>query len=137
MLNRKETKTKNTPLLHQHQLKHTVIGIGLNINQLEFSMPTATSLAKETAKEYKLQAILEQVLVHIENRYLQLRGGQYDQLKMLYLQRLYWFQEPHTFQRNGKLFVGMIVGIDTYGRLAIATDETIHYFDVKEVVFIA
>lgn len=131
--------------IQQNFIQHAIIGIGLNINQLHFNTPIATSLINETQQvtqqiaqqKYDLQTILEEVILGIENRYLQLRGGQYDMLKMIYLQRLYWFQEIHTFQTQDKYFVGLIIGIDNYGRLAINTEGIIKYFDVKEVVFIA
>ncbi len=139
--------------IQQNFIQHAIIGIGLNINQLNFSTPIATSLINELTnktkqiyqetlpqipqQKYDLQTVLEQVVLGIENRYLQLRGGQYNMLKMIYLQRLYWFQEIHTFQAQDKYFVGLIIGIDNYGRLAINTEGTIKYFDVKEVIFIA
>ncbi len=127
--------------IQQNFIQHAIIGIGLNINQLNFNTPVATSLIKETnqifQQKYDLQTMLEEVILGIENRYLQLRGVQYDMLKMIYLQRLYWFQEIHTFQAQDKYFVGLIIGIDNYGRLAINTEGTIKYFDVKEVIFIA
>ncbi len=139
--------------IQQNFIQHAIIGIGLNINQLSFNTPIATSLINEkkqvsqltlaqipqpiSHQRYDLQTMLEEIVLGIENRYLQLRGGQYDMLKMIYLQRLYWFQEIHTFQAQDKYFVGLIIGIDNYGRLAINTEGTIKYFDVKEVAFIA
>jgi BirA family biotin operon repressor/biotin-[acetyl-CoA-carboxylase] ligase len=122
--------------IQQSYINYSIIGIGLNINQLDFSIPIATSLSKETNQEYDLQTILEKVILGIENRYLQLRGGQYEMLKAIYLQRLYWYQELHSFEANNQIFVGMIIGTDIYGRLAINVDDSIRYFDVKEVVFL-
>ncbi len=122
--------------IQQNYINNSIIGIGLNINQIDFNLPNATSIAKEKSQEYNLQTVLEKVVLGIENRYLQLRGGQYEMLKAIYLQRLYWYQELHTFEAAKKTFVGMIIGTDIYGRLAINIADKIQYFDVKEVVFI-
>jgi BirA family biotin operon repressor/biotin-[acetyl-CoA-carboxylase] ligase len=124
--------------VQKNTLQNSIIGIGLNINQIEFELATATSLKKETNTEFDLQTILQEILVAIESRYLQLRSGQYDLLKTLYLQQLYRYQEWHFYQSEQTIFKGMIIGIDEYGRLAIQVENEpkIRYFDVKEVAFL-
>ncbi len=122
--------------IQQQYIANSIIGIGLNVNQVIFQTPIASSLAKENQSNYDLQAVLENLMIGIENRYLQLRGGQYELLKNIYLQRLYRFQEVHSYQSNGQDFLGMIIGIDSYGRLAMQVENTVKYFDIKEITFL-
>jgi BirA family biotin operon repressor/biotin-[acetyl-CoA-carboxylase] ligase len=128
-------------LQHTH-LRHSIIGIGINVNQIFDTVigttktKIPTSLFAQTNQRHDLQTVLETVLLGIERRYLQLLAGQYDAIKAIYLQRLFWYQEQHIFESAGKQFVGMITGIDVYGRLAVAVQNQIQYFDVKEIAFI-
>ncbi len=127
-------------LQHTH-LRHSIIGIGINVNQVFDTIGTTktkipTSLFVQTNQKYNLQTVLETVLLGIERRYLQLLAGQYNTLKEIYLQRLFWYQEQHIFEAAGKQFVGMITGIDSYGRLAVAVQNQMQYFDIKEIAFI-
>jgi BirA family biotin operon repressor/biotin-[acetyl-CoA-carboxylase] ligase len=124
--------------IQQQNIQSAIIGIGLNINQVVFDIPQATSLAFQTSKTHDLQLIFEQILAAIEVCYLQLRAGNYEKLKAVYLQNLYRYQEWHEFKTaEDVIFKGMIIGIDSYGRLAIQTEnETkIQYFNTKEIIF--
>ncbi|OIN60843.1 biotin--[acetyl-CoA-carboxylase] ligase [Arsenicibacter rosenii] len=121
----------------------SVIGIGLNVNQVQFIYPSATSLQKRFPMPdgYSLPSLLTTIAERLEQRYLQLRAGKRADLKTAYLQRLFRYQEEHWFEREDEQgywqrFRGYIVGIDETGRLAIATDNRIHYFGFKEVSFV-
>ena len=124
--------------LHGYNIAWSVAGIGLNINQTEFSYPTATSLQQEAPlpDAYNVPGLLSRLCETLEQRYLQLRSGHRDTLKVNYLQILYRYQEEHLFRSGEQYFRGMIVGVDDTGRLAIATGEQIRYFDFKEVSFL-
>ncbi|MGC1242103.1 MAG: biotin--[acetyl-CoA-carboxylase] ligase [Chryseosolibacter sp.] len=115
---------------------NAVAGVGLNINQADFQVPTATSLTRVTGQPYDLQAELPLVLGFIEGRYLQLRQGKYDLLMSLYLAALYRRREKHTFSSNGETFEGMIEDIDEAGRLRIRVGEEFRTFGVKEVGYV-
>ncbi len=117
-------------------LNTSVIGIGLNINQTAFNgLPNATSLRNELDKTLDLQEVLNGILRNLEMRYLQLKAGEYEQLKRAYLEKLYWYQEVHTF-KSDKEFKGSITGIDDYGRLLVRIGNETKAFDLKEVVFL-
>ncbi len=125
--------------LQGYHIGYSVVGIGLNINQTDFGVPTASSLRNITQQSsaYDLSAMLRALAEQIEKYYLLLKQGQYDRLKHLYLSVLYRYQEWHYFKKNDTVFLGQIIGIDTYGKLAIETEEAeIQYFDFKEVAFV-
>lgn len=123
--------------LKNASIEWSVIGIGLNVNQKVFQSPQASSLAAVAGSEFSRQQVLEQLLLKLENRYIQLKGGKRQELRQLYLSRLYWMGEQHTFRAGEEFFSGKIIGIDKVGRLAVCrnTDE-VHYFWIKEIEFI-
>jgi BirA family transcriptional regulator, biotin operon repressor / biotin---[acetyl-CoA-carboxylase] ligase len=123
--------------LQNNRIRYSVVGIGLNINQLNFGENKAVSLAQLKNKSYQLSGLLEQLLEKFEGRYLQLRNQSFAAMRADYLQRLYWYQEIHTFRlaENEQPFEGQIIGIDEIGRLAVADQQTIRYFNLKEIVF--
>ncbi len=124
--------------LHGYTIAWSIVGVGLNINQTEFGLATATSLQNQAPlpNSYDLPGLLSRLCETLEQRYLQLRSGQRETLKINYLQTLYRYQKEHSFESEGQLFRGTIVGIDATGRLAIANGERIRHFGFKEVSFL-
>lgn len=124
--------------LQGYQIGHSIIGIGLNINQTEFNNKNATSLRKITQNplKYDLSELLKKLVENIEINYLKIRNNDYKSLKNKYLTNLFRFEEYHYFRINGQQFTGKIIGIDETGKLGIETDGNLIYFDFKEVEFV-
>jgi len=122
--------------INSHTLQHSIIGIGLNINQLNFGVATATSLAAITGSEFNLDQITARLLELLEKRYLELRNGKLAKLKYEYLQALYRYQEEHLFIVNGKRVAGSIIGVDEDGKLGVNIDNELHFFDFKEITYV-
>jgi BirA family biotin operon repressor/biotin-[acetyl-CoA-carboxylase] ligase len=128
-------------ILIENQLKGQVIetavvGIGLNINQRDFEVPTATSLAREANRPFELQIIFENLLSCVEARYLQLKQKNYAALRNAYLQHVYQRGERHQYEAASQKFEGEIIGIGEDGKLAVNTDGQIKYFDIKEIRYL-
>ena len=124
--------------LQGYQIGHSVVGIGLNINQTQFSNLRATSLRNITQnpQKYDLSDLLKKMLESIEKNYLIIKNKEYKSLKMRYLDNLFRFEEYHYFKKNGHQFLGKIMGIDENGKLGIETEGVVLYFDFKEVEFV-
>jgi BirA family biotin operon repressor/biotin-[acetyl-CoA-carboxylase] ligase len=118
------------------RFSNVVVGIGLNVNQTEFSVDTATSMAKESGHQFDLRAELEVLLTFIEARYLKLRSNEFQSLMTEYLSLLYWQGETHTFKDGGGDFKGTITGLDEVGRLKIRRDKGEVSYDVKEISYV-
>jgi BirA family biotin operon repressor/biotin-[acetyl-CoA-carboxylase] ligase len=116
-------------------IENSIIGIGLNVNQIKFEEPKAISMATVCEQQFPLQSVLDDLLEQLEHSLAQLHLGNLKELKSQYMSELYWFQEQHLF-KSEELFTGTIIGIDDSGLLHIKTDEGEKYFNFKEVVFI-
>ncbi|GAB3201616.1 BirA family biotin operon repressor/biotin-[acetyl-CoA-carboxylase] ligase [Pontibacter aydingkolensis] len=117
-------------------LQHSIIGIGLNVNQLQFCYTTATSLANVLGYTLNLEQVTKRLLELLEKRYLELRNGKTAKLKYEYLQVLYRYQETHTFEVQDQLVQGQILGVDDDGRLAVEIEAELRYFGFKEITFV-
>jgi BirA family biotin operon repressor/biotin-[acetyl-CoA-carboxylase] ligase len=119
-----------------HYLQHSVVGIGLNVNQKIFAHSLASSLTLLTEKEYNRVTLTERLLEHLEKRYLELKAGRLAKLKFEYLQQLYWYQEPRWFLVNEDNVRGQIMGVDETGRLALQIESKLYYFNLKEIAYL-
>ncbi len=128
-------------ILIENQLQGTtlassIVGIGLNILQKEFSFDTAISLTSLTNQEYELAAELNSLLSFIEARYLQLRQNHFATLLDDYLKNLYRIYQPHSFKNKDAVFEGTIVGVDEIGKLKVETVEGVKVFALKEISYL-
>jgi BirA family biotin operon repressor/biotin-[acetyl-CoA-carboxylase] ligase len=119
------------------RLSYSIIGIGLNINQLNFNHEKAISLRLATRQdEFDLEMLIGELCVSLEKYYLQLKNGHAARQKEQYLKILYRFGETHTFSKDGRQFPGMIIGIADSGQLMLEAEGKVQYFDFKEVAFV-
>lgn len=120
-------------------LQSSVVGIGLNINQLEFSKDlNATSLRLETGQLFDLFEMIEHLTKSIEHRYLQLKStANFSKIHDEYLSKMYRFGEDAIFRRavDNSVFMGKIVGVSPIGQLEIMSNRGIELFAIKEVKF--
>jgi len=119
------------------RLQSSVVGIGLNVNQLEFdpALPNPTSLAAVFGKKFDLDEVAEHLLERLDWRYEQLRRGSRAALKTEYEHSLLGFGEMARYARaDGSEFEGIVRGVTEEGRLRIENkagrEET---FGLKEV----
>jgi BirA family transcriptional regulator, biotin operon repressor / biotin---[acetyl-CoA-carboxylase] ligase len=119
--------------LQATRLTNCLVGIGLNINQRDFGVTSATSIALETNVDCDLSIELEAVLGNLESRYLQLRSGNEQKLMDDYLGSLYRYHEETAFFDGTSSFVGAIVGLDEIGRLKVQRSEGIFVYDIKQI----
>ena len=124
--------------IHKSSCEHSVVGIGLNVNQTEFfKLPKATSLKQIIGVNFPVQNLLDRLCETIEARYLQLRANMYPSLLKSYLEHMYWFNEIHTFQTDALQFNASIIGVLRNGRLLLKfSDGSSRDFEIKELQFI-
>ena len=126
-------------LVQGTQIRHAVIGIGLNVNQDQFpeNLPFASSLKQILHQDYDLSGLLGEICVNIESWYIKLREGKQELIRNAYLQALYWFNEHKAFKKKGQFFVGRIIDVNPDGPLIINVgDNNNQSFQFKEVEFL-
>ncbi len=121
-----------------YQLKESIIGIGLNVNQKYFSksLSRVTSISNVVLKDFDLENLLKLICQNIESRYLQLKSRKFELLEKDYLQNLYRLEEQHQFEINNQKVKGTIKGTNAQGKLLLQTDEGLKELDLKEVAFV-
>lgn len=125
--------------LSRKKIQHSIIGIGLNVNQTFFAekLNNASSLALETGQQYDLQLVLSSLLQYIEQRYQQLRSGKLSQIQQDYLAHLFLYQEEALYCEPDNLpFRGKIVDVSPGGQLGIAHQNKTSYYSTKEVKWV-
>ncbi|GHB56420.1 biotin--[acetyl-CoA-carboxylase] ligase [Persicitalea jodogahamensis] len=119
------------------RIAHSVVGIGLNINQADFSsVPSGrvTSLRLETGMTFHLAEQLPRLLLELEKVYLRLRAGRSESVRIEYRQHLLGLGQKRVYSIGGQLVEGTIMGVSLTGklRLELANGE-ICEFDIKEI----
>ena len=137
-------KKKVVGILIQNSLAHktinaSVIGIGINVNQTQFSpdLPNPGSMKLFTNQDYDLDALIPELCYYIEKRFLQLKRGDYATIKNDYLSGLYLYNVDAFFKRmDGTIFKGKIKGITELGKLEIESAKGVEAFGLKEIEFV-
>ena len=121
--------------INGHALETAVIGIGINVNQTDFSAPKATSMALATGSESDLNQVYGQLLANLENQYLRLKAGRFAEIKADYLKHLFGFGENRRYLAEYR-FEGEIEDVTYEGRLVIRGPQGRQTYDLKEIEFI-
>ncbi|GHN01386.1 biotin--[acetyl-CoA-carboxylase] ligase [Cytophagales bacterium WSM2-2] len=117
-------------------ISQSIVGIGLNINQTEFPISTATSLSLVFDKSFDLNEELNLLLEKFEKRYLQLRSGKQQELKKAYLQSLLGINQSQTFRSGDQEFEGTIIDVKDSGELIVRVLGEEKPFSLKEISFV-
>ena len=117
-------------------INHSIIGIGLNVNQKEFNnLPKASSIINITGKVFDLESLLEKMCVSLEQNYLRIKVN-LSALDEEYLSAMYQHEKFAMFRDESGSFLGKITGVSAIGQLEIETNEEIKSYYFKEVEFL-
>lgn len=108
-------------LLVGKMIETSIIGIGLNVNQLEFDgAPNPTSFVKECGKSFDCTTILNQFLLAFSAYY---ESSEQETIRQEYISQLYLLDTRSKFKDTGGLFEGTIVSVENDGKLMIEDAE--------------
>ncbi|MFT4757134.1 MAG: BirA family biotin operon repressor/biotin-[acetyl-CoA-carboxylase] ligase [Vicingaceae bacterium] len=119
------------------EISHSVIGIGLNVNQVGFSIFSrlATSLKKELNKNVDMDKALTSFLELFKSNYLKYKSGQLDVVK-LYLSYLFGLGTPQRYVDDKGEFLGVILGVRPNGKLQVNKNGKLKSYDIKQLQFL-
>lgn len=114
----------------------SVIGLGLNVNQVAFPIPNATSMALVAGAELDKDEIFRTLIMKIEKWYVKLRKGALNEIKDYYLHYMYRFGEWAWYQ-DDELFLGKITDLGPTGNLIVLKqNKTTRSYAFKEIRFV-
>ena len=120
------------------QVQHSVIGIGINVNQENFGefQNKATSL-KLIHASVSVKEVLAIVCKYIEIWYLKLRSREaYQAINEKYMERLFLLNQWENYSSGGSNFMGRICAVEDDGKLLMELEnKSFKKFDVKQIVF--
>lgn len=120
-------------------IKESIIGIGLNVNQLNFSreLPNPVSMRNLSGITYDLDKTISQIKDFILNRYQQAIEGRFGVIDADYFDHLYRKHGFHLFTKDGHRIEAKIVDINPIGQLILETrDGKAIKANFKEVEFV-
>ena len=117
-------------------LMHSIIGIGLNVNQEDFTgVPGAASLLGVTGRAYELEPLFESLCQSVAAALGKLPQSSFEAERTAYEALLFRKDRPTTFSGpDGATFPGIIRGISREGLLVVEVEKGItQTFDFRAV----
>jgi BirA family biotin operon repressor/biotin-[acetyl-CoA-carboxylase] ligase len=126
-------------VIKQNSVNASVIGIGLNVNQVNFhNLPQASSLKIITGQIYDLNELAITIINYLKDYFLLLSDSKLSLIKNEYESYLFRKDKPSTFKDEEDLmFSGFIKGISESGSLQVLLeDDILKEFDMKTITLL-
>lgn len=123
-------------MLLGQQIQASIIGIGLNINQLDFNnISNVSSLKLLLGRTFNLDEVLYQLLTRLKDAFFLLKAEQQSVIQNRYERELFRRDKPSTFKdQKGAIFMGFIRNVSPQGKLVVELEDAImKEFDIKEI----
>ena len=122
--------------LHKAQISSSIIGIGLNVNQVFFNdLPNVSSLQKIMGHPFDLEEVLLLICQELEVSLKSLSPTRFETMLDEYHTHLFRKDKPSTFEYpNGERFMGYIRGVSHNGQLQVEQEDALmSSFSLKEI----
>ena len=122
--------------LHKEQISASIIGIGVNVNQVFFNdLPNVSSLQKIMGHPFDLEEVLLLICQELEVSLKSLSPTRFETMLDEYHTHLFRKDKPSTFEYpNGERFMGYIRGVSHNGQLQVEQEDALMSpFSLKEI----
>jgi BirA family biotin operon repressor/biotin-[acetyl-CoA-carboxylase] ligase len=128
--------TKN--VISGNVINSSIIGIGLNVNQVLFSnhLPNPVSMKMIKGEGFDIKRVREQLCKDFNRYYTKMQQGKFVELDDLYLHALLNHQVESRYKVGSEIFTGIIEGLTEFGRLKVRHGGKIREFDIKEIEYL-
>ncbi|MDR3226315.1 MAG: biotin--[acetyl-CoA-carboxylase] ligase [Prevotellaceae bacterium] len=126
-------------VIQNSKMKYAIVGVGLNVNQLEFiqNRTTAISLRQILGKQIDRDELLTELLTEINLLYGNFEVNSKYNLENEYFKLLCRTDNFYEYSSEGETFRAKIVSVDSDGCLNLLTDkDLIRKFYFKQVKFL-
>ena len=120
-------------------VKYSVIGIGINVNEILFpDLPQASSLKLEMGRTLQVEAVFMTVLENIFDKLSNIPLQSFSELRKTYEDNMFQKDRVSVFENaEGLRFNGMIKGVSDIGELLMETENaSTGKFQLKELKLI-
>ena len=121
-----------------NSITNTIVGIGLNVNQTEFSdaLPNPVSLKMITGETYNLQSLVKELQLCLIHWFNILQDRQFELIDEAYSESLYRKKGKWPFRVGDSVFEAEIKEVLPSGQLVLKTKKGEKTFWFKEVEFV-
>jgi len=126
--------------IHQEKITQSIIGIGVNINQIEFysDAHNPISMALITGRTFNIMSIMEAFRQEFAIQSQRLNDECFDSIHKDYLNSIYRKEGFHKYRDSTGIFKASIHDIETTGQLVLKRTNGIYsHYAFKEVVYIS
>ncbi len=108
-------------LIKGNRMKYSIVGVGLNIKNIDFpaKLPNPISLESFVNKKLVLEYILKGVCNAIIKRYEALKKGSYTFIKEAYLQHLMGYNEEKMYKYKDIVFPARVIDVEMNGHIVL------------------
>lgn len=123
--------------LSNNIIEHSIIGIGLNLNQRNFENPKATSLRAITGNRFDILSTCREICSRILRNYYMLNQNGSENIDASYLNLLFGLGEERLYRYRGEEIYAKIKGLNEAGKLILTDDKSnLIQCDLREIEFI-
>ena len=118
-----------------HKITHSVLGIGLNINQTKFKIfnQIATSFKLESNSDFDINKVRDILIEKLRCRFL----NSDEKNREDYLNKLYLKERVAAFKVDGLIQNGIIKSVTTEGYLVVKLENETRNFKMREIIYLS